>query len=155
MNKYPTQIEVQWFTEFSFTLSLYLQSENCSTLCNPRQKQPKPSDTICQRHGSKTSKLIKMSKTDPVLCLLSVDIKAHIIESRWPPPAPGRSSHPFIPHTVKLIRSRPHTEPPGPSDPLCAIPSLTTYVFPCWLYRMVYHATLWSCCAHILVLTSG
>lgn len=39
-------------------------------------------ETICQRHESKMLKVIKMSKTVPILCPGSVDIKSHIIESR-------------------------------------------------------------------------
>lgn len=99
----------------------------------PKEKKvwARLSKTICQRHESKMLKVIKMSKTVPILCPGSVDIKSHIIESCWPPPSQGRCSQPFTLHTVKLIRSSSHTEPWRTYDPFYPIPSLTAYVFPC------------------------
>lgn len=85
----------------------------------------------CQKYESKMLKVIKTSKMVPILCPLSVDIKAHIIRSRWPLLSQGCPSQPFTLHTVKLIRGGPHTEPRRTSDPFCLTPSLAAYVFPC------------------------
>lgn len=46
-----------------------------------KKVQARLPETICQRHESKMFKVIKMSKTVPVLCPGSVDTESHIIES--------------------------------------------------------------------------
>lgn len=110
--------------------------------------------TICQKHESKMSRLIKMSKAAPVRRPLSVDIKPRIIECRWPLPAPGSLSPAFHHRTQSVWSEAALIQ--NPEEPLTPFVSAPLWQHMCSHANCMgrcHRATSRSSCAHILALT--